>query len=235
MRNVEGFREYLKRKGKKSHVVEDLIRRCNGFEEFLHQRQESSIDDASKEDMLAFLDVMKNQKTNVNNYLRAIGLYYKFTSKPELSALASSLRKQKISSTRKPFKLKKFRGVNKKYIILLEKEGIINVDQMLEKGRTSHDRKELSKNTGIPLESILEYVKLSDLSRLEGVKDIRARLYFDAGVDTLDKMASWNPEELRAHLIEFVKRTGFNGIAPLPKEVRNAVETAKKLPRIAEY
>jgi len=221
MRNAEGFREYLKRKGKKSHVVEDLIRRCNGFEEFLHQRQESSIDDASKEDMLAFL--------------RAISLYYKFTSKPELSASASNLREQKISSTRKPLKLKKFRGVNKKYIILLEKEGITNVDQMLEKGRTSHDRKELSKNTGIPLESILEYVKLSDLSRLEGVKDIRAKLYFDAGVDTLDKMASWNPEELQAHLIEFVKRTGFNGIAPLPKEVRNTVETAKKLPRIAEY
>lgn len=102
--------------------------------------------------------------------------------------------------------------------MLLEKEGIINVDQMLERGKTPRDRKELSKKTGIPPESILECVKLSELSRLGGVKGIRARLYFYAGVDTLDKMASWDPEELRAYLTGFVKWTSFNGIASLPKE-----------------
>jgi len=78
-------------------------------------------------------------------------------------------------------------------------------------------------------------VKLADLSRIKGVKNVRARLYYDAGIDTVEKMARWNPEELRAHLIEFVKRTGFNGMAPLPKEARYTVETAKKLPRIIEY
>ena len=34
---------------------------------------------------------------------------------------------------------------------------------------------------------------------------------------------------------DFVKRTGFDGIAPLPKEVRFAIADAKKLPPAVEY
>ena len=235
MQNLEEFRRYLRRKGKRDHVVDDMLRRCSVFQEFLHEKRKTSMDNANKEDVLAYFDAIKDQKRGINNDLRAIGLYYGFASNKELCALAGNLREQRIASNRKPFKLKKFRSIDKRQIMLLEKEGIIDVNQMLERGKNPNDRKELSKKTGVPLESILEYVKLSDLSRLGGVKGIRARLYFDAGVDTLDKMASWNPEELRAYLIAFVKRTNFNGIAPLPKEMRNAVETAKRIKRIVEY
>jgi len=48
-------------------------------------------------------------------------------------------------------------------------------------------------------------------------------------------MAGWNPEELRAMLVEFVERTGFNGRAPLPGEARFSVERARELPKIVEY
>jgi hypothetical protein len=78
---------------------------------------------------------------------------------------------------------------------------------------------------------MLELVKLSDLSRLGGLKSVRARLfYYDAGVDTVEKIAQWEPEELRAMLSEFVGESGFDGIAPLPKEVHNAVDKARSLP-----
>jgi hypothetical protein len=83
--------------------------------------------------------------------------------------------------------------------------------------------------------TILELVKLSDLARIQGVKGIRARLYYDAGVDTMEKMAKWNSEELRTYLMEFVKKTGFRGIAPLPKETKFTVETARRMPKIVEY
>jgi hypothetical protein len=83
---------------------------------------------------------VKDQKTDVNNHLRAIGLYYRFASRPDLSALASNLREQRISSARKPFELKNFKGVNKKHVILLEREGIRNADQMLELGKTPASR-----------------------------------------------------------------------------------------------
>jgi predicted flap endonuclease-1-like 5' DNA nuclease len=235
MQKVEEFKKYLRRKGKKNHVVDDLVKRCEIFEGFLHKRQKSIIDDANKEDIEAFFDAIKDQKRDVNNHLRAIALYYRFASKPELSALASSLRERRISSARKSFELKNIMGVNEKRVKLLEREGIRNADQMLEKGKTPTDRQKLSDKTGIPAEAVLEFVKLADLSRIEGVKDIRARLYCDAGVDTVEKMAKWNPKELRMYLIEFVNRTKFDGIAPLPKEVKNTIEQAKKLPKIVKY
>ena len=67
------------------------------------------------------------------------------------------------------------------------------------------------------------------------MKGIRARLYHDAGVDTIDKLARWESGILREMLIEFVAETGFDGIAPLPKEVAFSVATARRLPRIVEY
>ncbi len=194
---VEEFRKYLKKAGKKDHVADDLVERCELFEQFLRKTRKHDMDSADRRDIMDYSEKMENGRADINNHLRAIALYYRFNSNPELSALASNLRSQRISLVKKAFKLENFKGVNKKHITLLEKEGIINADQMLEKGKTVHDRRELSKKTGIPLKNILEYVKLSDLSRIEGVKTVRARLYFDAGVDTLDKMASWNPAELR--------------------------------------
>lgn len=135
MREIKEFKKYLKKKGKKNHVVDGLIKYCDAFEEFLQERRKVSIDDADKEDVLAFFGEVKNQKANVGNSLRAISLYYRFASKPELSVFASGLRKQRMSSARKAFKLKEFRGVDKKHIALLEREGIVTVDQMLEKGK----------------------------------------------------------------------------------------------------
>jgi predicted flap endonuclease-1-like 5' DNA nuclease len=235
MQDVEGFRKYLRRKGKKDHVVDGLIERCTVFEEFLLKKRKTSIVNADKEDILAFLELIKDQKADVNNLLRAIGLYYRFASRSELSTFASNLRGHRISSVKKPFALKDFRGVSSKYVAVLANKGITNADQMLEIGKTPASRQELSDGTGVPIKAILELVKLSDLSRIEGVKSIRARLYYDAGVDTLEKMTKWKPEELRLHMIEFVQRTGFKGIPPLPKEVKFTIETAKKLPKLVEH
>jgi hypothetical protein len=44
-------------------------------------------------------------------------------------------------------------------------------------------------------------------------------------------MVQWDPEELRCVLVEFVRRTGFDGIAPWPSEAQHSVESAKRLVR----
>jgi hypothetical protein len=64
---------------------------------------------------------------------------------------------------------------------------------------------------------------------------VRARLYHEASLDTLDKMAAIEPEELRQKLVVFVEHTGFDGIPPTPKEVANTVAMASHLPRIVGY
>ncbi len=44
-----------------------------------------------------------------------------------------------------------------------------------------------------------------------------------------------HPERLKTHMAEFVIRTEFEGIAPLPKEVKFTIDSAKRLPRLVEY
>jgi len=235
MQEVDEFRSFLRKKGKKNHVADGLIKRCSIFEGFLHDKQMHSMDVASKEDIQAFFDSIRDRRVDVNNCLRAISLYYGFKSKPELSAMASKLRKQRLLSARKPFALRDFRGVTPEHVNRLASVGVKNAEQMLAVGKTQVDRQRLSEKTGIPVEAVLELVKLADLSRIEGVKSIRARLYYDAGVDTVEKMAKWNPDELRAYLVCFVRKTGFEGIAPLPKEAKFTVAMARKMPKTVEY
>jgi len=135
----------------------------------------------------------------------------------------------------KPFLLQEFRGVNPEHIEKLRAVGIRTAEQMLAAGETAEKRATLAKEVGIPDEVVLELVKLSDLARLPGVKGIRARLYYDAGVDCVEKMAVWEPEALRLMVAGYIERTGFEGIAPLPAEVRSTVANARKLPKIVEY
>lgn len=141
-----------------------------------------------------------------------------------------------------PFKLRDFRGVEAAHIEKLAALGIKNAEQMLSAGRTKEQRAELAKRAGLPQEAILELVKLSDLARLPGVKGIRARLYYDAGVDSVEKFAAsrkdtgtvWEPEPLRLMVTAYMERTGFEGVPPLPKEVSSTIANARKLPKILE-
>lgn len=135
---------------------------------------------------------------------------------------------------RNPFKLKEFRGVNPEYITRLAALGIKTTDQMLAAGSTGPQRAALAQKSGIPEPAVLELVKLSDLARLPGVKGIRARLYYNAGVDSVAKMAAWQPEPLRLMVTTYVEQTGFEGLPPLPKEVSSTIANAQKLPIVVE-
>ncbi len=132
------------------------------------------------------------------------------------------------------FKLKDFRGIDQDVIARLETHHIKNTGQMLAASCTQAQRSTLARETGIPENIILELVKLSDLARLPGVKGIRARLYYDAGIESVEKMASCEPEAQRLMVTQYVEQTGFDGIPPLPKEVSSTIANAKNLPKIIE-
>jgi len=231
----EGFQKFLKQGGRSLNAVKRATAYAATLEQFLQkQRGRKGLDDAHPEDLRAFVSLVEEKwKQRAKLYLWGIRYYYEYTSNEEMSDLARELRSQRIA--RAPFALKEFRGVSPEYIEKLADTGIRNVKQMLEAGRTRDKRKELSMKTGVPVEAISELVKLSDLARIQGVKSIRARLYYDAGVDTIEKLAKWDAKKLRAMLIKFVEKTGFEGIAPLPKEAKFTVSEAKKLPKIVEY
>jgi hypothetical protein len=64
-----------------------------------------------------------------------------------------------------------------------------------------------------------QIVKLSNLACIKGVKGIRARHYHNAGIDTIEKTASWNPNNMKMFLVQWVEHTGFKEIASLLKKI----------------
>ncbi len=109
------------------------------------------------------------------------------------------------------------------------------MEPILSSAKTPADRSSLAAQTGIPEKVILELTKLSDLARIPGIKGIRARLYVDAGIDTVEKLAQWDPEKFLEHIVEFVECTGVDGTPTLSAEAIYSIEYAKKLPKIMQY
>jgi predicted RecB family nuclease len=134
-----------------------------------------------------------------------------------------------------PFKLRDFRGLDPAYVDALEDLGIKTAEKLLAVGATPAQRARLAQEASIPAATVLEMVKLSDLARLPGVKGVRARLYYDAGIDSVEEMAGQEPESLLRLTAEFVERTGFDGIPPLPKEASSTIANARNLPRVVSY
>lgn len=231
----EGFARFLKKGGRSHTAINRCIVCVTAFERYLQDCQKNKrLEEAREEDLRSFVEQAKeSSRVPAKTYLWALRYYFEFSSNKEMRKLTGELRQQLIK--RKPFELKSLRGASPEYVKKLAAISIKNVEQMLQAGKTQAERQKLSEKTGIPVEAILELVKLSDLSRIFGVKAVRARLYYDAGIDSVEKMAEQNPEKLRACLIEFVERTGFDGIAPLPKEAEFTVKEAKRLPKIVEY
>ncbi len=231
----EAFTTFLNRGGRSSSAIQRCLRMVDSYLQFMAQQYDMPVHgEAGPEQLTAFVAwVEREPKASAKTQLWALRYYYQFLGDEEMAGHAAALRRQRVK--RKPFVLANFRGVRPDHAEALADEGVRDVKQMLEAGATRSGRKALAQRTGVPYESILELVKLSDLARLPGVKAIRARLYYDAGADTLDKLASWDPEELRVMLLAFVEETGFDGIAPLPKEAANAVATARRLPRLVSY
>jgi hypothetical protein len=231
----ESFKSFLKGRGKKDHVAEKLIGQVRRFEDYLKKEFNRGLHEATSRDLQAFIAFLESSGSEVpKSHCRGIGLYYRFIGNDTLASAASDIREKAIAGSRRALLLKDIKGVNLKYVELLREMSITNTQEMLKAGKTPKLRAALSRQTGIPNGAIMEFVKLSDLSRLKAVKSVRARLYHDAGIDTIQKLASWEPEKLRKFLIDYVRRSGFDGIAPLKKELENTVREARQLPIIMQ-
>ena len=232
--NETEFQAFLKHNRRKASAIEQIVSFVLAFEVYLAEHYpEKNIEQTTVESLESYVSWIESETgESASKPLWALRYFFDFIENEALSNLAGELRQERIK--RKPFMIKKFRGVNPEYIAKLDALYIENIDQMLDAGRTPRLRQELAAQTGLPLDAILEFVKLSDLARIRAVRSVRARLYHDAGL-TPEIIATWEPEDLRAMLVAWVEETGFNGIAPLPKEARNLVREARRLPKIVQY
>lgn len=233
MKNESEFRRHLKQKGKKSTVIDGLVKEVSHFDDWLLIYKNKTLETAETNDLISYAEHLNNREIKI--YMRALALFFRWLEKDELKELAHSLREVETSKTRRVFNLLEFQGVNHEEVAKLEALGIRNVEEMLSAGRTPQMRNELAERCGMSHESVLELVKLADLTRLPGVKGIRARLYYDAGIDTVEAFSQWEPVELQKHMEKFVKETNFEGVAPFLKEIESSVTFAAQLQNFIEY
>jgi hypothetical protein len=231
----EGFRDYLKRQGKKNHVVKGLVDSVGLFEGYLRERNKG-IHETTSQDLFDYVArCERERKGSARIKIRGVALYARYIGNSEVATAAGKIREAGISRDRAIFKLKDFLWVNQAHVSRLKAIGITDIRQMVESGKTPDARRKLTESTGILAAGISELVKLSDLARLTGVKGVRARLYHDAGLDTWEKIASLDAHELIDVCTRFVKATSFPGIPPTAKEAAFTVSSAKTLPRIVVW
>jgi hypothetical protein len=232
--NEDALRRHLKKKRKSESTIERSLEYTSLFSGFLEEfRGGKKVEESEPADLEEFVSWLEENDQSPNAVLWGVRFCFEFVGSKEMVKKAAELRERRIE--RKAFLLADFRGVSPRHAERLSTMGIESVSQMLEAGRSNALRKTLAKKSQIPIGIIEELALLSDMARIPGLKAIRARLYYDAGVDTLDKLAAWDPDKLRAMLIEFIETSGFDGVAPWPKETTGAVESARRLPRILEF
>ncbi len=224
------FRRFLKRGGRSTSAQDRCLRFVAEYEDFMLSLG-GDIGSAGSDELHAFVE--QGSTDWAKTRLWALKYYFEFVDNEALAGLANSLRQSMI--TRKPFRLDEFRGVDSGVLAGLRAIGVEDTVSLLELGSTSAGRLALAEQTGLGLAQVEEMVKLADLSRLPGVKAIRARLYLDSGVDTLEELADWDPEDLYHFLVSWVEGSGFEGVAPTPGEVAGTHGTARRLPRLIDW
>ena len=235
----EGFRSFLKKQRRSEGTVEQCVRLTGEFAAYLAEHsQAKGMNEAGADDLEAFASWMKRQRKPINSYLWAIHRYYEYTLNLPMRRQASHMRQQEIArgrGKRRSLRLKDIQGVPAEHIDGLEATGIIDVDGVLEAGRTKQKRGDLSRRSGLPPDDILRVVKLADLMRIVDIKGVRVKLLYEAGVDTVEKVSGYDPEKLRERLIRVNEDMKVLGRHPTLVEASYWVAQAKVLPRIVEY
>ena len=228
--NEQAFRQFLKKQRRSESAINRIVKFAHIFEKYLSsERGGKAIEKANASDLRSFAE---SYGKDAKKHLWALRYAFDFVGKPKMRKLAGEMREGKIE--RSSLRLRDFMGVKLQDIRKLEAIGIRNAQHLLDAGRTKKKRLELAKASKLPVKLIDELVRLSDIARIKGISGKRARLYHDAGADSIAKLAKYDEEELRKLLEKFVKRTGFDGIAPYAKEVRCTIESAKSLPIIVK-
>jgi len=96
----------------------------------------------------------------------------------------------------KPNRIADFTGISVETIARLEKAGIKDTLKLYDWVTTPEKRKQLAGQTGISHDEILELTKLTDLSRIKWVGATFARVLYQAGYDTVEKVSKANYQEL---------------------------------------
>ena len=163
----DGFIQFMKAEKKTQSTIKRNVASVKTFEEYLSKhKQGRKLEEASPQDLRDFASWGEHQFRKVSMFVAGVRTYYEYKANKQMFNVSREIVGAIYMGS---YKLKKFRGVEKEHIEKLASRGIETAKQMLTAGKTGEDRKRLVQETGVPIEGILELVKLSDLARLPGL------------------------------------------------------------------
>jgi hypothetical protein len=135
----------------------------------------------------------------------------------------------------KPNKMKDFQDIPGEVVSMLDKAGIKDTVDLFDKVKTPKNRKSFATETGISNSDLLKLTKLTDLSRIRWVGVMFARILYESGFDTLEKVANADYMELYYRIIQTNKEKNLYKGKIGPNDMRLCVHAAKEVPLEIEY
>lgn len=143
-----------------------------------------------KEHFSFFKSIGIKNVQELQQILKKKGKIQEFSKENGLSEEYLTILLREINSIQpKPNKIREFVGISQDLVSRLEKIGIKDTVSLFERVRNSADREKLAVETGASLTEILELTKLTDLSRIKWVGATFARMLYEAGYDTAEKVS----------------------------------------------
>ena len=193
-----------------------------------------------KEDLDTRFDVLSSMgMDNLADLIEALSTKKKVEAFSQQSGLPLDyliiLRRDVRSYIPKPVYLQEIPGVDKEDAEKLAAVGITHSKHFFKHGRTVKMRQALSSSTGISMETLLKFAKLSDLARIRGLGAAFTRLFYETGAYTISKLSQWDPEELYDLVHKVNNEKKLTKVVPPLKDFKQYVEMAKDLPKLMEF
>lgn len=145
------------------------------------------------------------------------------------------LRRELNSYLPKPVNLEKFPGIEKDTLNKLDSIGIKNTAHLFKIIKTHEDRVRLASETNINPEKILELTKLTDLSRVKWIGPIFARMFLDAGTDTVEKLSKTDAKILYKNLVEINDQNKYTKSKFIENDIELCIKVSKMVPMVINY
>ncbi len=113
--------------------------------------------------------------------------------------------------------------------------GIKNTVHLFKMVKNTESRKELSAQTNINENKILELSKLTDLSRVKWIGPVFARILLDSGTDTVEKLSKADYKDLYKKLVQINSEKGYTRAKFVENDVKLCINVSKKVPKSIKY
>lgn len=176
---------------------------------------------------------------NINELIKILNKKDKFSDLRKVDCFSGDyltiLLRELNSTLPKPNRIKDFKGISKDTIAKLESIGINTTIKLFDRVINPETRKKLAIDSGINDETLLELTKLTDLSRIRWVGTTFARMLYDLGVDTVEKVTQSDPVDLHSRVNQLNKeRNIYKGQIGL-NDMKILVNIAKDVPLDIKY